>query len=468
MFLLGVLHKVHYWLSTILGSSTSYESFLAKNVFWVIFISKMAITAMHLLSFYILHTLTLELTRKREIALLSVLAYGTTFPVLFYINNISPEPIMVSFTLLAFIWTWRYLDCIERGDHFKGYLYISFAAIASVCAFYTKFMIVAPLLILIPLYILLGRPRSQCQTLGWRERVRDTFIFAGMGGMLLVLGSYKVDLGKFFSYWAEHTPGQPIYNSLDGFLMNMWEILRTVMVGLPKSIFDNIVTRGCVFPQWNNPGMHNLSEMTFVGLGSVAAVVYWRNEEENRHKLTTILAFALMTAPIILYRCGSHYYVIHLALISVFFSYSVYRAVAKVIGTERAFLMCAVTTLIVHTMSLVMFVDAKVNDINGYECWKPYYDGLSKINGNERIGVVGSIEMDVLLTSMVGHMFVGHPSSGEELQKLFVRNKDGFSDEMRREGNIRIIIRADERMRIEGNEVICQPSTGSAFLGWQP
>ena len=154
MLLIQSIARLYYWCCSIcIGTTAPYYSFLAKNLFGLIFITKLVSTIIHLLSFYALYSLALTLFRNNWLAINSVVAYSTTYAVLFYINYIVPEPLLLLFTLLSISCAWKFYENWEQNNKTRGYQYIVLSAFFAVAALYTKVMIIAPVIVFIPICI---------------------------------------------------------------------------------------------------------------------------------------------------------------------------------------------------------------------------------------------------------------------------------------------------------------------------
>jgi hypothetical protein len=58
---------------------------------------------LHVLSFHVLDAYARRLGLRHRTALIAVLVYVTCFPVLYYGARVSPEPLLVTFTLAALL-----------------------------------------------------------------------------------------------------------------------------------------------------------------------------------------------------------------------------------------------------------------------------------------------------------------------------------------------------------------------------
>jgi hypothetical protein len=84
-----------------------FSAVCARHLPAIFTLSKLAMTAAHLAAIGALYRFSrrwLETPRARAIA---IGAYATSFPVLYYISRISPEPFAVLFFLLTFLFLWR-------------------------------------------------------------------------------------------------------------------------------------------------------------------------------------------------------------------------------------------------------------------------------------------------------------------------------------------------------------------------
>ncbi|MBU1256015.1 hypothetical protein KKH35_04035 [Patescibacteria group bacterium] len=203
MFLIYSISKMFYWLGLLFGASVPFEIFTAKNIFWVIFITKSAITFVYILSFCILYRIALIFLTETA-SKIAVLSYATSVIILYYMNKISPEPLLVLFALLGIFWMWKY---VENHHDYKGYIFLALSAFAGIVAVMTKIMIAAPLVVFLPAYILLH------QGISLKNKILGTGLFLCFGVIFFILIGWKVDWPSFFDFWKNYAPSNPTSTS---------------------------------------------------------------------------------------------------------------------------------------------------------------------------------------------------------------------------------------------------------------
>lgn len=441
MALIQVIARSLYGCALIDGISVPFEAYAAKNMVKIILVSKLAISLMHMLSFYVLYIFALKLLKKKEMALLTVLAYATTYPVLFYFNNISPEPIMLLFTLLAILFIWKYLESAYKHNNLRAYGFIVFAAFATACALLTKMMITAPLALFICLLIL-AHPHSLSgneQKLRLKQRIGNSIIYLFFFGLFIIIIGWKINWNKFFEFWFYYSPGTPKYLTSHSWFANLYDnmgCLGIEFIKIMPKIFSLLV------PRFDNIyGRFIAVELLFLLFSVFGTVRLWIKEREKRKSIEWMVVFILMITPVYINRGLWHYLFIHLAFFSIFFSYFVYDIIDKMIKLSRKYkiMVSAIAIILVHSLSIYYFIDSKLYDIKSYKDWKPYYDALNEIDYNEKIG----LEKSTSINEIFGHMFNYVATSSalyDKISSYFIVLDDKNERQEIIENNIRIII----------------------------
>jgi hypothetical protein len=365
--LIWLIYSLSRTFSLIAGPWTEAPTnslFVAKNIFWIAFLSKCFITIIHLLSFFALYRLALVFTRPAE-AKIAVLAYGTTMIVFHSINKISPEPFVVLFSLLGLLCCYEFIRDPHRP---RGYLFLGLSALNGACAILSKFMISAPLFFFVPAYIL-SHPHVKPR-LKW---IASTLFIAFSLAFLFLLG-WKIDWEEFFRFWIQYAPGGS--RMAEGSWFHAWH--RDWTPGLEFQYHQFF---------WG--------ELPFLILSLWGLRSYWKFFPEKRRQLAWLLLLALLLTPAVLYRAAPHYGFLHFALGSIFFGYGVCRlarwASPKYLpaGKGRSFLLAAIFTLFIHSFGIGSFLLVREEDIGRYQKnWRPYFQALEQIRYGERIGMI--------------------------------------------------------------------------------
>jgi len=439
MFLIQIVSWILYLVTA--GShhfSVSFETFAAKNIALLIIVTKTFMSVIYLLSGYVMYVFALKITEKKEVALLSAIACLTTFPVLFYFNVISADILMLMFALLAFLCIWKSYDEAGRGG-LKFYAWLVLSALTTALALCTKLMIAAPLIIFIPAYLFLYSDENV--RLSINKRLKYFLYFLLFLIFFTIIIGWKVNWIKFFRYWSNHTPNDREY------LLSASVSLSAKMIHTSINLIKAIASGIILFftPKRNPYWLFVIAEFLFFMLSVLGFYKFWKTETGKKKRLIWLLIFVFMFTPVFLYTHFWHYVFVHMAIFSIFFSYFVWTAVDGKFASfsnSRKIVICVAVILLVHSFSIYLVADSKLNSIRKYKNWKPYYDALSKINYNEKIGLVNPPDF----LNIFGYIFTFTSKSSNfnnELKHFFV-SLDGLDEKTLKkkmaEENIRIVL----------------------------
>ena len=435
MFLIHSISKVFYWLGLLFGASVPIETFTAKNIFWIILVTKSAITIVHILSFCILYRISLIFLTKTA-SKIAILSYATSVIILYYMNKISPEPLLVLFVLLSIFWIWKY---VENHHKYKGYIWLALSAFAGIAAVMTKIMIATPLVAFLPAYILLH------QGISLKNKMSGTCLFLCFGAMFFILLGWKVDWYYFFQFWSQYAPSNPdstggVY-PLFSFIQAISHIITNFLFIMADGLFSFFSISGLT----SQKGQFNAAELPFMALSVVGFIQYWKDNPPKRRQMTWLLIFALITAPCVLYKGAYHYLVIHLAFAAIFFSYFICESISKILkGTalsKNKFATAVIATLMIHSLSIAIFVETKWSDIRNYmNNWQPYYIGLNTINHEERIGISNTRDKSEIPGRLISYYVPPSSSFNKRFRDYFVYLDGDTSQDKLKEKNITVVI----------------------------
>ncbi|HEX4347057.1 MAG TPA: hypothetical protein VHZ73_05760, partial [Vicinamibacterales bacterium] len=316
-------HFVAKALYGVSGSGATFQHFAGTAIYRITYASMLAVTALWLAAFAVVEQVALAILRNARMAMLATLAFATTYPTLYYINRISPEPLLVIFTLLAFLWLWRYY---ELGDSPRAMLFLVLSSQAGAAALYTKAMIVGPVVLFIPFQILFRRGVSGVR------RIRDAAIHITSAVPLMVLGAWKVDWAYFFRFWFGYAPGRPQYVESKIWAVNvMNNAVGTTGAMLAATM--NTLASGAFLPSFSSrEGLFFAAETIFLLIALAGLTMYYRSARNHPALLTWYLGFvALASIPYLQRGLGGwHYLHLQLATASIFFSYGMARMVRRV------------------------------------------------------------------------------------------------------------------------------------------
>ena len=408
MFMVQVVARSLHWLAVLSGTIVSFETYVAKNIFWIIFIVKIVISLLYLLSSYLVYVFTLELLDKKEIALLAAMSYLTTYPVLSYFNNISPEPLMIIFTLLAILFVLKYKNYPYhyKDKNLRPFIYIGLSALSTACSLGTKMMFAIPLAFLIYLFILLETHGLTGKKIifGLVRRIIDSSLYLLLLVIFLIPIYWKIDLSSFFKYWFSFSPGAPGYISAENWGLN---ILNNVGY-LVANFFSSISKRWfSIFrPKFNYYGLFVMAESIFLVSSFFGIIMFWKKEPDKRAILKRLITFNFLITLIYLYRTGWHYFMIQLAFLAIFFAYFIFSSVnnIKKLSYKGKIALSILLVLLSHSFSIFLFINSKMWDMKEYRIWQPYYEALRKINYNEKIGVINSPGFTMIFGNILYYM----------------------------------------------------------------
>jgi len=435
MFLIHIIARGYYWFAGMFGNSLSYEIFTAKNISSIILLIKLAVTGTYLLSFSILYRISLVFVKK-GVAFIAVLSFATTGIVLCYINKISPEPVMILFTLLSIFWCWKY---IEQCKNYRGYIYIALSAFACTAALFSKILIVAPLFLFVLLYI------SFHKRLTLKKKIVGSVLFVILCGLSSLLIGWKVDWGAFFQFWSQYGPDSIVHTKDYRWFVNFVQTTNNAFIMLLKELSEAFSFASWIPGIGNKKAQFNAAELPFILIALFGLFMYWKKHHEKRRQLAWMIIFLVMIAPPVLYKGAYHYFMIHLAFLAILFSYFICTAVDKLfkstINNQKKILIAGIAILILHSFSIAIFIESKKSDIRAYMKWgKPYYDALNKIDYHERIGLINVPYRAGIPGRLISYYTAPSSRFHKEFNKFFVFiNKDITQNELKNK-NISIVL----------------------------
>jgi len=348
-------------------------AFAVRHITLLFVITKLLITICHLVSFYVVYRFALRIVRSDNAAVFAVLAYATTFPVLYYISRISVEPIMIILFLLPFLLIWEYRDLVRHNKIRKGLLIVATAAIAAVSNLFTKFSIFSPLPFFLLFYLLAdGLYKSENFKKRLRENAVASVVYAAAGIVTAVMYNFKMDWNRFFDFWSTFAPGGEGGEAQEQFLGSFFENVINMLLTFFREFFSSIWTT-FVTHFWGHSSQANYtitfqSEWLFFVVAIVGAVVYFR-----RHGLRSYAVWPLiyvgLTFIIWIYRAVLSYMFPMLPLAAVFFGYALDRLLRKVdyfkasISRAKLIVVCIVC---IHFVGIWAAVESRIYDCAQY------------------------------------------------------------------------------------------------------
>ncbi|MDD5492391.1 MAG: hypothetical protein PHV60_06910 [bacterium] len=404
MFLIQITARLMYWVYGIFHNNGSFAAYAATHIFWILFTIRMVMVSLFILAFYVLYKMSLVFL-SRALSQIAVLVYASSFIILYYLNKISPEPILVISVLLTIYWSWRYL---LNADNNKGYFFLFLTAVATAIALATKILIVAPLAVFIPVFIL---SRGELKP---KKRILDVILYIFI--LFLVFAGLvpKVDWKYFIGFWLDYGPtgGRTSKGIID--------VMTSALNGLaPRLWLPNL-------KDWK--GLQNLVMWPFMILGIAGLCQYWRNNESKRNTIKWILIFLLMITPPVIYKAAYHYLVIHLAIAAIFAGYWIGTNVnsrMKGFSSQTKTWVAVSTVLVVNSLGLIMYADIKINESRDYNrWWKPNYKAINRLQPGQRIGLIMNTYRDDIPSRLMSYYYLKGSLLMKEFDNLFVVIKE--------------------------------------------
>jgi len=285
--LLWTVQAALYGLSGGAGTGLTFTQFTARQISVVFTASKILITAVHLTSFLLLHRLARRLGSSPRAAVIAVLLYATSLPVLYYASRISVEPVMMTFFLATLV-------CLLEAsrDERHAARWAALAGVAAVSAAFTKAHLMALLPLLAWLFVRLrsdGRDRA--------SRRRAGLWLIGAAGLATAAFLPLADWWNFGRYWL----GVAGVDAAGG-TRAVAGATGTRLVEVAAGILETPL-RGWL-PGPTRAGLFLLCEPGFVALSLAGAAVWWRRRDPPRRLVGWLLQFCSPSLLVWLFRVG--------------------------------------------------------------------------------------------------------------------------------------------------------------------
>jgi hypothetical protein len=376
-----------YALGRAAGSTLAFTPFLATHFTALCLASKLLMVLLHLASFLALYEYARLLTGDPRQALGSVALYATSFPVLYYLNRVSVEPLVVGFFLATIVCVVRAEEAPETTRRPEAW-----AALAGLCAVSASFakmqlMVLWPAIAGFALIFGLGGPPGRS-----RRRRAGTAAAYGLAA-LVAAASYAplVDWPEFIRYWrfygrVDVAASTPLPAA--GFLA---DAARAVAVKTPG--FVRRIELSNLLPSLSRQGCFALFEGPVVVV-AMAGLVLARRRRLLRQRLAAWMAgYSLLVLGAWFYRSGGFDFSCFHYLFPVMAALSPLAVVALAApgGPGRRAPSLWVALLVLHGLGVLAVADSKRQDAAMYRrSPAPYYQAaLEKARPDERIAVVG-------------------------------------------------------------------------------
>ncbi len=391
--LLNALQAAYYGFAA--PSGFGFTTFIAKNIARAFFLSKMLITGLHVLSFVLLYLFALRLLRRERAALLSVLGYATSLPVVYYLSRISVEPLMVVFFLASFLCVWRSIDGAERRLRGPAALWAALAGAAAVCGLMTKFHLLWPLPFLCLGHLWWGDRFPFVGRMIERSHARlfSIIAFAVAALATFALFSALLDWRDFFALWEV---GGMDSGTLSGGLTG----LVTRQAGVLAAIADGVRTMSpsVYLPDATRSGAYFFCEIPMVAIAGLGAVLFFRRQKAQTARWLWLGAGVGYSVLIWGYRCfgvshdfhGFHYLFVFTILAAVFFGEASDILLERLrLGSLTKIVAIALEIFLIHQAVFWGVLNSRLHDIASYESLRVLNEALASVHGNQRVAVIG-------------------------------------------------------------------------------
>jgi hypothetical protein len=386
--LLRALQSVFYALAAPRG--LGFTAFIAKNIAQVFFLSKMLITGLHVMTFLLLYPFALRLLARPRAALLAVLGYATSLPVVYYLSRVSVEPLMILSFLASFLCVWRSLD--ERGRPRRAALWAALAGGASVAGLATKFHMLWPLPAACLGHLLWGDGLPWKGARGRAPRAA-LLSFAAAALTALALSALVLDWRDFFASWGVGgMEGGTLASALAGLAARQAGVLVALVRGvalMPARAWVPGETRSGAFL------FCELPMLAVAGLGAARLI----RREGARGPWLWLGASASYTVLIWAYRCfgvsgdfhGFHYLFVFVVLAAVFFGEASDALLARRRWSPRAEAgAIALWIGAVHLAALTGAWNSRLRDAAYFGRVRAFSEALASSRDGERVALVGA------------------------------------------------------------------------------
>jgi hypothetical protein len=389
VLLLSVEQAASYGLGHLADSRLSFTQYTARHVREVWIAAKIGSVVLHLLCFAALYVYARAITRRRDLALLATATYATSFPVLYFLNRVSVEPLMNLFFLSTIV-------CVVRSEKAGPgapwpAIWAAAAGVCSVSAFFTKIHLMAAWPVWAGIGILLGVGAAKQRPLLRRLALLGAF-GAGALGATLIYNQF-VDWQAFASFWQQIRPlGAPVADAsfvellLRGVRSGATTLLRAFGHLTVKALMPACTAYNCFF---------------FFELLSGLAVLVGLVRGPRSRLLAWTLGYCLFVGAIWLYRTeGTDFRPFH-------YLFPVVAALAPLAAIGLATLFPAIRdetrprfrrgveigslVIALHAAGFFAVLDSKSQDADEYRRRQSglVLDALSRLGPTERIAVPG-------------------------------------------------------------------------------
>lgn len=386
--LLSAQQLALYNLARLAGTGLDFTTFIARNTPTVWVTAKLGMVLLHVASFVALYHFAKGMLRRRDLAIVAVGMYATSFPVLYYLTRVSVEPLLVAFFLATMV-------CINRAEdpsRRRVWLWSALAGACATSAFFTKISIMAPWPLLAAVWLAAGTNRGEPSLPG--RRWTRLLAFAGGTAVSGALYSIVMDWPAFVRTWSGEGL-RPVDPTMPSFL---WRMPLEVITGFVRVLGEGSID---VLPAATCAGFFSFFEFLFFLAALWGLFHGFRHGAFRRGMVLWVLAYCAIVVCVWWYRAGVkdlhgfHYLFPVVAALSPVAALGIASLVPQVADTagpalHRA-LAAGVVVAAVHYTGFFAVVDSKRQDHAAFSKLRAsYYSAaLRRAAPGERIAVIG-------------------------------------------------------------------------------
>lgn len=393
VFLLSAEQWLLYGVARLFGSPLEFTPFIARHTLPVWAAAKLTMAVLHLASFVTLYAFARAILRRRDLALLAVGLYMTSFPVAYYQTRVSVEPLANAFffgTLIAL----TKVEAATTGAIARMLRWAAVAGFLAVSALFTKIHIMAAWPAFAVVWLLVVAARGQGVAL--RRRLGAGLAYGGGCLAAAALFAPFTDWQSLRYVWEGSGAAAANLSTFQFFTTMLFRVGGGVFAALGQLHILQVL------PAANRSTGFFFFEFVFLGAALAGLVIFLRQAgRSERRTLLFSLAYGLVVVGLWFYRSfgtdfhGFHYLFPVMGLLSPLAALALAALVPGLSDPahprgERALLMAA-TILALHASALLAVFHSKCQDLLSYpETGAAFYEtALRKLPAERRIAVIG-------------------------------------------------------------------------------
>lgn len=365
--IIGLVTELAYFVATI-GKDIPYPNFFIKNYPSITIAVSIILSLLNIPLFYLIYKLAEIFSEEKIYPTLSVLAFGTTFTTLLYINRVSPDVICTLLIVLSVYALLQALKLTESGKTFSWFTVL--ASVAITTALFSKLVYGGPAYVAILLFLVFYKNPSIRQNPAIRTSLLKWFIPVSF--VTALTWSLKFDYVNFLNSWFY------VADKLSG---NYSDKLMTKLLNHPNISMTFLIC------EW--------LYLVIVAFGFKNMLVN-RSIRQKPETVLLTLVFLFSMPMQIVKMFVAHYMFVPLAIGAIPFSYQIRlifeQYFSQKITLNRKLMAGIVLVIAMHSMSFYTAATSHLNSITASrQKSKPLYAALRDIGYDEKIAVNGPL-----------------------------------------------------------------------------